>query len=120
MWSVYLMAFLYALAGVNHFYNPKFYLAIMPSFIPSPDFTHKLAGVIQLLLAAGLIYAPTRLWAAYGVIAMLVVFQLFIHLVHFWDTPKGMDGKYWMVFVRFALQFVLIWWAWKVGQMQGY
>lgn len=117
MWSVYIMAFLYALAGVNHFWNPKFYLAIMPSFLPAPDFLHKLAGVIQLILAIGLLFSTTRMYAAYGVIAMLVVFQVFIHLVHFWDTPKGLDGKYYMVIIRFVLQFVLIWWAFKVSKI---
>lgn len=104
------------LAGINHFVKPAFYLAITPSYLPYPKEINYLAGVVQLLLCAGLLIPSTRVWSAYGVFAMMIVFQIMIHAVHFVDTPKAMQGKMIMIVVRFLLQFVLIYWAWAIAQ----
>jgi uncharacterized membrane protein len=116
MWYTYLLAALMGLAGVNHFLKPAFYLAITPKYLPFPNEINYLAGVVQILFCIGLIYPGTRLWSAYGVMAMMVVFQIMIHAVHFVDTPKALQGKMAMIIIRFLLQFVIIWWAWMVAQ----
>jgi uncharacterized membrane protein len=116
MWYTYLMAFLMGLAGVNHFVKPKFYLSITPAYLPFPKEINMLAGVVQLLLCAGLIYPPTRVWSAYLIISMLVVFLFTIHIVHFFDTPKMLVGKTHLLIIRVLLQFVFIWWAWMIAK----
>jgi uncharacterized membrane protein len=116
MWYTYLLAALMGLAGINHFVKPGFYLAITPKYLPYPHEINILAGIVQLALCAGLVYPGTRLWSAYTVFAMLIIFQIMIHAVHFVDTPKAMQGKTGLLIVRFLLQFVLIWWSWMVAQ----
>ena len=32
--TIYLMAFFYAYAGINHFINPDYFLSIMPPYFP--------------------------------------------------------------------------------------
>jgi uncharacterized membrane protein len=113
--SLYAMAFLYAGAGINHFINPKFYLGIMPKFFPMPNLLNQLSGVAEIILAIGLLVASTRQISAYLIIAMLISFFA-IHISHLFQPPKLAIGKEWFLYVRLALQFVLIYWAWAVSK----
>jgi len=114
--SLYVMAFLYFGAGVNHFINPKFYLNIMPKFFPIPNLLNQISGVAEITLAVGLLFASTRPISAYLIIAMLISFFA-IHLTHLFQPPRGAEGyKYGFLVVRFFLQFVLIYWAWMVSK----
>lgn len=105
-----------ALAGINHFVKPAFYLAITPSYLPFPKEINYLAGVVQLALCAGLLYQPTRVWSAYLVTAMMIVFLFTIHVVHFFEVPKMLQGKTYMLVIRVLLQLVFIWWGWMIAQ----
>jgi uncharacterized membrane protein len=71
---LHLMATVYMLAGMNHFFRPDSYLQIMPPFIPSHELMNLLAGVAEVVLGLGLHFKATRIWAAWGVIAMLIAF----------------------------------------------
>ena len=113
--SLYLMASLYGIAGINHFRNAKFYLSIMPSFFPMPGFLNAASGVAEIALAVGLLFTSTRKISAYLVIAMLIVFFV-VHISHLITPPKMTDGRYWLLVARVPMQFVLIYWAWKVSQ----
>jgi len=39
-----------------------------------------------------------------------------VHIPHLFDPPKMAKGKEWFLYVRIALQFVLIYWAWTVSK----
>ena len=108
--GLYVMAGLYALAGVMHFVNTEFFLQIMPPYLPWHLFLVYLSGVIEIVLAIGLVISRTRRLAAWGVIALLIaVFPANIY--HFTSGGAGMDIPQWTLAVRLALQFVLIAWA---------
>lgn len=113
--SLYVMAFLCAGAGVNHFVNPKFYLGIMPKFFPMPHLLNQVSGIAEIILAIGLLFASTRQISAYLIIAMLILFFA-VHIPHLFDPPKMAKGKEWFLYVRIALQFVLIYLAWLVSK----
>jgi uncharacterized membrane protein len=113
--SLYSMAFFYGGAGVNHFLKPKFYLSIMPAFMPAKELMNQLSGVAEILLAIGLLFAVSRQWSACLIIAMLVVFFL-IHIPHLIHPPKMAEGKYWVLILRIPIQFVLMYWAWCVSK----
>lgn len=112
--SIYAMAFFYAGAGINHFINPKFYLSIMPKFFPAHNLFNTVSGVAEIILAVGLLFTSTRQTSAYLIIAMLILFFA-VHIPHLFQPPKIAQGKEWFLYVRVLLQFVLIYWAWKVG-----
>jgi uncharacterized membrane protein len=111
--SVYSMAFFYAGAGVNHFIKPKFYLSIMPAFLPAHVLLNQVSGVAEIVLGIGLFFSATREISACLIIAMLVSFFL-IHIPHLFHPPKAAQGHYWILILRIPLQFVLIYWAWSV------
>lgn len=107
-----LMAALYFVAGVNHFRNPDFYLAIMPLYIPGHAFWVAFTGVAEILGAIGLLLPATRRWAAWGIVAMLVGFFL-VHvdmIIHAHDRFESVS--YAFIIARIPIQFVLIAWAW--------
>jgi uncharacterized membrane protein len=109
------MAFLYAGAGVNHFINPKFYLSITPRFFPMPNLLNQVSGVAEIILAIGLLFASTRQISACLIIAMLIAFFA-VHITHVFQPPKMAQGREWFLYIRIALQFVLIYWAWCVSK----
>ncbi len=113
--ALYLMAFLYAGAGINHFINPRFYLGIMPKFFPMPNLLNQLSGIAEMVLALGLLFASTRQISAYLIIAMLISFFA-VHITHLFQPPKMAQGKEWFLYVRLVLQFALIYWAWCVSK----
>ena len=113
--SLYVMAGFYFFAGLNHFTKPYFYINIMPQWLRYPELLNKLSGAAEIILAIGLIPLATRKVSAILIIFMLLAF-LSVHLSHLFFTPAsfGKYGKY-LVWIRLPLQFLLIYWAWRVG-----
>lgn len=106
-----LMAVLYVGAGINHFRVPAFYVSIMPDYFPAPLFWVQLSGVIEVILGIALLPTRTRAWAAWAIMAMLVVFlTVHVHMLVHADRFAGVP--YWGLVVRFPLQGLLIAWAW--------
>jgi uncharacterized membrane protein len=100
-------------AGINHFRIPAFYIGIIPKYLPYPEILNILAGIFEILFALMMIYKPTRIIAAWGIVLMLIAF-LPVHI----DMLSGhtmLNGKpvlpVW-AWVRVFFQPVLIAWAW--------
>lgn len=101
-----LMAALYIGAGVMHFVNPTFYLAMMPPQLPRPAALIAISGVAEIVLGVALLVPATRVYAAWGIIALLIaVFPANIYAAVA-DIP-GRGG-----YGRLPFQAVLIAWAW--------
>ncbi len=111
--SLYFQALGYSAAGIYHFVNPKFYLRIMPKWLPAHDFLHLSSGVFEILFGLALIFPASRLYGSWGLVALLVLFFM-VHADHFVHPPKGVAFSF--IIGRFVLQFFLIWWAWWVGK----
>lgn len=109
--AMYVMAFLYVLAGVNHFINPKFYIKIMPNWMPWHSELVAISGVTEIILGVLLIPQLTRPYAAWLIVAMLVVFFT-VHVDMILVSYQKGRSDLWLLVARFFFQFVLIWWAW--------
>ena len=109
MIGLYLMAALYIYAGINHFRKPRFYLKAMPTYIPNQKLMVDLSGIFEIVLGIALLFPPTRSYAAWGIILLLIaVFPSNIYMLtsgKFHKIPK------WFLWARLPLQGVLIWWA---------
>lgn len=108
--SFYFFGILYIIAGVLHFIAPDFYLKIMPPYLPFHLALVYLSGVVEIILGIGLLYKPTRKWAAYGTIALLIaVFPANWYLA-FNDVPQEALGTNQTIalWVRFPIQLLLI------------
>jgi uncharacterized membrane protein len=49
-WHLYVMAFLYIIAGINHFRVPRLYQKIIPTYFPNPSLLNILSGAIEIIL----------------------------------------------------------------------
>lgn len=109
--SLTLQSLLYAAAGVNHFVHTRTYTAIMPPHWSHPVGWVLFTGAAEVAGAVGLLIPQTRRSAAWGIIAMLVVYfdvhiYMLVHADLFHTVPL------WALWLRIPLQFVLIAWAW--------
>lgn len=114
--ALYAMLIFYALAGINHFSNPDFYLNIIPSYLGDASLINLLAGIAEIVLAVLLLFKATRTVAAYGIILMLVAFiPTHIYMLQTGFCSGTFCAPEWLLWVRLLLlQPLLIAWAWLV------
>jgi uncharacterized membrane protein len=115
-----LMIGFYLFAGVNHFWNPRFYTPLIPPYLA--NFTNQiniLSGIAEIVLAIGLIFPATRTLSAYGIIALLIAFiPAHIYMI---QLGKFSLGKFEMTpLIGWARLLIvhplLIGWAWWMGK----
>ena len=111
-WHLYLMAFLYIIAGFNHFRKPGMYIRIIPPFFKNPKLINTVSGVAEILLGILLLFPVSKRFAAWGIIVLLIaVFPA--NLFMFQDKKAGFGLPRWMLLLRLPLQIVLIYWAYQ-------
>ena len=106
----YLMGAAYIAAGINHFLNPGFYVNIMPEYLPWHEALVALSGVAEIVLGALLFIPRYRSLAAWGIIAMLIVF-LIVHIDMIRSVEKYPKITPVFLWIRLLLQVPLILWA---------
>lgn len=107
---LYLMAVLYVLAGINHFWHPEGYLKIMPHFLPWHTMLNYLAGALEILFGLLLLFQATRSIGAWGLIVLLIlVFPANVQMAV--DYTQQGHPLVWLAYLRLPLQLLLIWWA---------
>ena len=94
--------------GISHFTNPEPFLAIMPPALPWPLALVYISGFFEVAGGGGLLLAPTRRAAAWGLLALLVaVYPANIHMlvneVYLPDMPR----ERWLLWLRMPMQFVM-------------
>lgn len=111
---LWLMGIAYVGAGVMHFVNPDFYLPMMPPYLPWHLELIYLSGVAEIALGVAVLVPALRVWAAWGIIALLIaVFPANIHIA-LYNVPLGgaAEGAGILNWVRLPIQALLIAWAW--------
>ncbi|MHA7131429.1 DoxX family protein [Algoriphagus namhaensis] len=112
---LYIMAFFYLVAGVNHFIKPEFYLPLIPDYMPDAALLNIISGVAEILGAIGLLIPATRKLAAWGIILMLVAFvPSHVYFIQIGScVPDVLCVDEWIGWVRLiVIHPVLIYWAW--------
>jgi len=106
-----IMAALYMIAGLNHFFSTETYLKIMPPYIPLHLFMVYASGVAEVGLGVLILIPRFRKLATYGIILLLLaVFPANIYMLT--SQGKGTFIADWPYWLRLMLQGVLIYWAW--------
>jgi uncharacterized membrane protein len=109
-WHLYLMAFIYFIAGLNHFRSPRMYQKIIPDYFSNPKLLNQISGLAEIILGVALIIPQTSSYAAWGVIALLIA--VFPTHVYMYQNPKArMNMPKWALLLRMPFQLVLIYWA---------
>lgn len=111
----YVMAGFYFLGGLNHFFQPEFYLPLIPEYLPEKNFINIFSGIAEVLGAIGLLIPRTQKIAAWGIFAMLVAFiPSHIYFIQIGSCiPNGLCAPEYVGWLRLLLIHpILIWWAW--------
>ena len=106
----YILAIAFVLAGANHFFNPQFYIRIMPPYLPWHAFLVYLSGVFEIVLGATLLISRYQRLAAWGLFLLLIaVFPANINMAIHPEIYSDFTPA--MLWLRLPLQFVLMAWA---------
>lgn len=104
----------FILAGLNHFLNPRFYLRIMPPWLPAHDAMNKASGLAEIVGGAAIICPDPRVrrfggW--FSIATLLAVFPANVHMAthpeEFPEVPGGAPTLY----ARLPLQGLFLAWA---------
>ncbi len=108
--SIYLLSIGYVYVGFRHFYDPNFFLAIMPPYLPYHLPLVYISGAFEIILGIGLCLKKTRKYSAWGIIALLLaVYPANIYLAFNEEPQQAIDISAFLAsWVRLPLQFVLI------------
>ena len=98
--------------GILHFVRPEPFARIVPPYLPAPYALVYLSGFFEILGGLGLLYPPTRPYAAWGLIALYIaVFPANLYMamnnIPLGDKPMSPA----MLWGRLPIQLVLIAWA---------
>jgi len=106
-------ALFFVAAGVAHFTNAEFFVAIMPPYLPAHLELVYLSGILEILGGVGILVASTRRFAGYGLMALLAaVYPANLHMAI--NPELFPDVSPTALYARLPLQFVFaawIWWA---------
>ncbi len=101
---------LFVAAGANHFINPKFYLDIMPPYLPWHYALVIISGIAEVVLGIGLLIPQTSTYAAWGLILLLIaVFPANLHMALNPELYPSLPSI--ALWLRLPLQGLFILWA---------
>jgi len=101
-----------------HFANPGFFNDIVPPWLPpSESFWTYLSGVAEVIIGIMLLRPSTRRRGAIAAIWLFVcVYPANLYMT--WDWRDRDVSEQIVSWVRLPLQFVLIWWAWRIARSE--
>jgi uncharacterized membrane protein len=118
-WPQVVLGALMMVIGVLHFTHAPTFASIVPDYLPAPMLLVYVSGVCEVLLGTALLFEPSRVLAAWGLIALYVaVFPANVHMALHPDLPlagipetsRPSELALWL---RLPLQLVLIAWAYR-------
>ncbi len=110
-WLRNILGVIMVLAGIQHFRDPAMYGPIIPDGLPK-DLVTYVSGVVEFLLGVGMLLKRPRPLASLGVLILMIAF-LPLHVADVFRDAPAMGSKL-LAYLRLALQFLLIGWAWWV------
>jgi uncharacterized membrane protein len=107
-----LLAIFFIAAGANHFRTTEIYLGMMPPWLPWPLASVYVSGAAEILGGFGVLVPPTRRFAGWSLIVLLVaIFPANLHIAMQGRMP-GFDFSPLTLWLRLPFQAVLLGWVW--------
>jgi len=104
----------FVLAGVNHFVNPRFYLRIMPPWLPAHEAMNVASGAAEIHGGAALMSRSPglrRFGGWFSIATLLAVFPANVHMAQHPEDYPEVPGGAQALYARLPLQAVFIAWA---------
>ncbi|SCY06348.1 Uncharacterized membrane protein [Nonlabens sp. Hel1_33_55] len=120
MWkkiSLILFIIFYGFAGINHFLNPETYEQLIPNWLGDSAIINLVAGVVEIAVAILAIFKPTRKWAGYLTIAMLLAFIIsHVYYIQLGHCAGDLCLDPWIGWIRLVvIHPLLIYWAYRIS-----
>ena len=110
-----LFGLFFIFSGVMHFVRPRFYLAIMPDYLPAHDELVAASGVAEIAGGLGTLIPATRRAASWWSIATLVaVFPANVHMALHPERYRKLPPA--ALYARLPVQGLFIAWAHAAGR----
>lgn len=99
-----------------HFANPDFFNEIVPPWLPPNEaFWTYISGLAEVVIGMMLLRPSTRRRGALAAIWLFVlVYPANIYMT--WDWRDRAASEQLVSWLRLPLQFVMIWWAWRIAE----
>lgn len=111
--ALFLLALFFVAAGVTHFTNPEFFVAIVPPALPAPLTLVYVSGVFEILGGLAVLWPATRAAAGVGlVLLLLAVYPANLYMAFAPERFVAQGTPLWALYARLPVQFVFIAWAW--------
>ena len=109
--DLYLMAAFYCIAGITHFTHTRFFEYAVPKVLVYRRFIALFSGVLEILIAIGLLYAPTRsMTAAFLMVFLVAIYPANIVQINYYSKKYQQPALlFWAI--RLPMQLALIYWA---------
>ncbi len=110
---LYLLSLNLCFVGFLHLITPDFFVAIIPKGLPNPEWLNVISGLAEIVLGVYLLEPRTRVYAAWGVIALVIaVFPANVNMMLENIGPDGPGtGSPVVNWVRLPFQIVFGLWA---------
>jgi uncharacterized membrane protein len=107
-------AVMFILIGVMHLATPRKLTYMIEGWLPYALELVLISGVLEIALGIGLLFPAVRVYAAWGLIILLILmFPANIYVaVKQLPAPGGLPAKPWYTWSRLAFQPVYIAWLW--------
>jgi uncharacterized membrane protein len=106
-----IIALFFLLGGVGHFVFVDFFIMAMPGYLSYHKELVIISGIFELLGAVGILVPKTRLYAGYGLIALVVaVYPANINMALHPEQYKDMSPLF--LYLRLPFQFLFVWFIW--------
>jgi len=107
----------YLFAGSYHFINPEFYYDLIPDYLLFPELINYTSGILEIILALGVIFPKTRVVAVKGIIILLILFiPSHVYFIQLGSCIEdGLCVPKWLGWIRLLIIHpLLMLWAWAV------
>lgn len=111
--ALFAVAGFFCFAGVGHFTNSEFFIAIVPPYLPAARALVYVSGVFEILGGLGVLHPRLRRLAGYGLLALLVaVYPANVHMALHPELFPDVSPM--ALYLRLPFQFAfaaIVWWA---------
>ncbi|MEO6219105.1 MAG: hypothetical protein ABIO81_01665 [Ginsengibacter sp.] len=120
--NLIIFSLFYLIAGINHFWHPLNYVAIIPPYFPFKEAINYASGILEIGCSLSMLFSSTRKTGVCLTIILLIAFiPAHIYLIQLKGcVSANFCYPEWVAWVRlFPLQFVLMWWAYNTGKLNN-
>lgn len=107
----YILAIIIVFGGVSHFLMPEMFMPFIPEFLPA-ELVNYASGLMEILVGLCYFVPSYRNLSSLAILILMMVF-LPLHVIDVFIENPAIGSKT-AAYIRLPIQFLLIFWAWKV------